>query len=108
MRVIIQTPRITVPQSLIDFTHEKVGQLAEVSNDLLEARVTLKFDNADASATKACQIVGVVRGNDLFAEKKAETYNEAVLKAVDAIKRQLVDRKEERNRRDGAAAQLSE
>ena len=94
MKIIIQTPHLTVRQSLINFVRQKVGQLADLSNSLQEARVTLKLNRAEPKDAKTCQILGVIRGNDVFAEKKADSFDEAVIKAVENIKRQLTDRKD--------------
>jgi ribosomal subunit interface protein len=98
MKIIIQTPHVNVRQSLINFVRQKVGQLADVSNSLQEARITLKLDKAESKDSKTCEILGVIRGNDVFAEKRADSFDQAVIKAVEAINRQLTDRKADRNR----------
>lgn len=94
MKIIIQTPHLNVRRSLINFVRQRVGQLADLSHNLEEARVTLKLNNADTTALKTCEILGAIRGNDVFAEKSADSFDQAVIKAVEAIKRQLTDRKE--------------
>lgn len=76
-------------QSLVNFVHQKVGQLADLSNSLQEARVTLKLDKAEPKDSKTCEILGVLRGNDGFAEKKADSFDQAVIKAVEALKDSL-------------------
>lgn len=94
MKIFIQTPHLTVRQFLINFVRQKVGALADLSNSLQEARVTLKLNRAEPKDSKTCEILGIIRGNDVFAQKKADSFDQAVIKAVEAIKRQLTDRKE--------------
>lgn len=94
MKVIVETPQVKAREELIDFVQEKVGKLEGFSDRLLEARVVLRVDQTSDRVNKVCQIRGVIPGNDLFAEKQAQSFEEAVLLAVDALKRQLVDWKE--------------
>jgi integrase/recombinase XerC len=94
MKIIIQTPHIRVRQSLLNFVRQKVEQLAGISNHLQEARVTLKLTNDEHKQNKTCEIRGIIRGNDVFAERAANSFDEAVLNAVEAIRRQLTDRKD--------------
>lgn len=81
-------------QPLLNFIHQKIERLAGISNHLQEARVTLKLNTDDRRQAKTCEIRGVIPGNDVFAEKKADSFDEAVRKAVEAVKRQLTNRKE--------------
>ncbi|MGC1241496.1 MAG: HPF/RaiA family ribosome-associated protein [Chryseosolibacter sp.] len=94
MRVIIQSPRVLAREPLLDFVRQKVGKLSEVSDLLLEARVLLKVNRSDVRENKICEIRGIIYGNDLFAEKQASTFEEATLKAIDAVKRQITDLKD--------------
>lgn len=94
MKIVIQTPHFRVRQSLLNFVQQKVERLADISNHLQEARVILKLTRDEHKQNKACEIRGIIRGNDVFAEKEANSFDEAVLKAVEAIKRQLTDRKD--------------
>jgi putative sigma-54 modulation protein len=93
MKIIVKSPHAKAGEPLLKFVHEKVGQLAQVSDRILEVRVTLKLGEGDIRENKICEIRGVISGNDLFAENEAGTFREATLKSLDAIKRQLLDLK---------------
>jgi putative sigma-54 modulation protein len=93
MKVLIQTPNVAAGKSLLDFVREKVEKLGDFSARLLEARVILKLSKSDIRENKICEIRGIISGNDLFVEKKATTFKEASMKAVDAMKRQITDLK---------------
>ena len=54
----------------------------------------MKLTNDEHKQNKTCEIRGIIRGNDVFAERAANSFDEAVLNAVEAIKRQLTDRKD--------------
>lgn len=91
MKIIIQTPRLLASESLLEFVRAKVEKLCNHSNSIQEARVILKIDNANAYKNKVCEIAGVVSGADLFAAKQEATFDEAVLQAVEALAKQLVE-----------------
>jgi len=62
---------------------------------IIESRVHLKKIKSDSPDNKICEILLSVLGNDLFASKKCSSFEEAIIKAVDAIKRQIKDNKPE-------------
>lgn len=108
MRIIIQSPRVLARETLLDFVREKVGKLEDISDRLQEARVTLKLNKSDIRENKVCEIRGVVSGTDLFAGRQAATFEEAALRAVDAIKRQMIDWKMKQGPQTGAATTPTE
>ncbi len=91
MKILIESPKIAVRESLLEFVQEKVGKLALFSDSLMEARVVLKLNKVEGKQQKVCEIRSVIPGNDLFTSKQGETFEEAVLKAVEAAKRQIKD-----------------
>lgn len=102
MRVIIQSPGVLAREPLLDFVKQKVGKLSDVSELLLEAHVLLKTNKSETRENKVCEIRGLIYGNDVFSERQASSFEEAVLKAVDAIKRQITDLKDKQIARPGA------
>ncbi len=91
MKIIIQTPNIAAGENLLAFVREKVGKLEGISDRLQEARVFLKVNKSDIRENKVCEIRGVIPGNDLFVERQATSFEEATLKAVEALRRQMTD-----------------
>jgi putative sigma-54 modulation protein len=91
MKIVIHTPKILAQESLLTFVKEKVQKLSLFTDEIQEAQITLKLRNAAEPENKTCEIRGVVSGSDLYAEKHAATFEEAALKAVDALKRQIAD-----------------
>lgn len=89
MKIIIETPNVKARQSLKDFVNEKVGKLELFSDRILEARVYLKTDKSDTRENKFCEIKLIIPGNDLFASAVSSSFEDAVQKAVEAVKHQL-------------------
>lgn len=88
MKIIIQSPDIKISNTLEEFVNQQVGKLDRLYQPIIESRVLLKTDSADDNQNKICDLQLVIPGNDLFASKRAASFEEAVSKAVDALKHQ--------------------
>jgi len=95
MKVIIQTPDFKAQKTLIDFTKEHVEKLAVFNDRIHEGRVCLKIDTSDKGENKVCEIKLVVPGNDLFASRQSNSFEDAISQTMDALKRQLERWKDE-------------
>lgn len=93
MKVLFQTQSFKPSKKLVRFTTEKVQMLERVHERIVEARVHLKKIKSATPENKVCEIRLAIPGNDLFASKKSIFFEEAVTKTVDAIRRQINDRK---------------
>jgi ribosomal subunit interface protein len=89
MKIIIQTPDFKATKHLQKFVDKHIRSLGVFYDRIAESRVCLKTDNSSKSETKVCELQVGIPGNDLFASKRAATFEEAALKAVDAVKHQL-------------------
>ena len=96
MKIIIQTLDFTATEKLNAFVEEKVGKLDALTTLIHEARVYLKLDKSDSNKNKVCEIKLAIPGNDLFASRQCESFEESVLTAVDALKHQLARVKSEK------------
>ena len=94
MKINIQSPSFHPSDKLIDFTNDKIQKLLQYSTRIIEARILLKVDKSDDRSNKFCEIRLSIPGNDLFASRQCESFEDAVLKTVDAIKQQLITWKE--------------
>ena len=94
MQITIQTPDFKADQKLLDLANEKIEKLGRFSDRIHDATVTLKLDKSETKENKICEIRMGIPGNDLFASKQCKTFEEALAKAVDAIKSQIDARKE--------------
>jgi putative sigma-54 modulation protein len=89
MKVILQSPDVKTSKHLEKFVDQQVSKLDRLYQPIIESRVCLKTDSADDNKNKICELQVVIAGNDLFASKRATTFEESVTKAIEAVKHQI-------------------
>mgnify|MGYP000144328036 CR=1 FL=1 len=99
MKINIQSLSFHASDKLTDFTLDKVNKLAQYTDRIIQAEVVLKVDKSETRDNKFCEIRLSIPGNDLFASKQQSTFEEAVLKTVEALKQQLLSWKEKKQHR---------
>jgi putative sigma-54 modulation protein len=88
MKMIIQTPDFKATRKLEKFINSHLAKLAVIDGDVIEARVCLKTDKSDTNENKVCEIKLGIPGNDLYASKQSKTFEEAVVKTINALRHQ--------------------
>lgn len=96
MNVKINAVKFKADEKLLKFVEEKVSKLDRHLPNAIEAEVTLKVETPETVMNKVADIRLVIRGNDLFASKKDNTFENAVLSAIDALKPQIEKFKDSR------------
>jgi ribosomal subunit interface protein len=96
MNITINAVKFKADEKLQSFINDKVSKLDRQSSNLLGAEVTLRIDKPETEKNKIVDIRLVVRGNDLFASKQADTFEEAVMLTIDALKTQISRNKEKK------------
>lgn len=89
MRMIIQTPHFKAREELTAFVQEKISKLETFSDRILECRVFLKVEKSNSPGNKVCELKLIIPGNDIFASSQSDTFEEAVVQAIEALKPQL-------------------
>lgn len=89
MKVILQSPDVKATKHLEQFIEQHVSKLDRLYQPIIESRVCIKTDPADDHQNKICDVQVVIAGNDIYASKRAATFEEAVSKALDAVKHQM-------------------
>lgn len=90
MKINIQSLSFHASDKLIDFVGNKINKLSQYSQKVMEAQVILKVDKSGTRNNKFCEIRLAIPGNDLFASKQCHSFEEAILKTVEALKQQLL------------------
>lgn len=98
MNIRIQALHFDATETLQAFIQKKLEKLNRFSEDIKMADVTLKVTKPEVSHNKDASIKLVVKGDELFAEKQADTFEEAIDVVIDALKRQLEKRKDTHDR----------
>lgn len=96
MKVTINAVKFRPDQKLEDFVNDKVSKLERQAAGLLGAEVTLKVDKPESENNKIAEIKVIIAGKDLFASKQANSFEEAVMLCIDALKTQISKFKEKK------------
>jgi putative sigma-54 modulation protein len=89
MNIQIHSVRFDADKKLIDFVHQKIGKLHQVSDDIVNAEVFLRLDKDQDRENKITEIKLEYPGGPLFARKQSKSFEEATDSVVDALKRQI-------------------
>jgi putative sigma-54 modulation protein len=95
MEVRIQAIHFEAAEKLVNFINKKADRLARHYPDITGVDVTLKVVKPETAKNKEAIIKVVVpQFDDAVADKIADSFEEAVDLALDALDRQLAKRKE--------------
>lgn len=94
MDIRVQSVKFDADVKLLEFVDKKVSKLEKFYDEVISAEVTLTLlpDNAN----KCVKIRLLMPGKDLFIEKNASTFEDAIVDCVDVLKEQLVKIKEKK------------
>jgi len=92
MKIQIQSVGFTAHSRLMEFVQQKVEKLRRFEDEIEVAEVFLRLENGQEER-KVAEIKLLLRGGELFASKQADSFEEAVDDALEALRRQLMKRK---------------
>ena len=94
MEINIQSVHFTASEQLETFVQKKVSKLEQYFDGILSIEVSLKVIKPESLKNKQAQIRLIVPGYDLFADKTADTFEQSIDEAVQALEKQLTKFKE--------------
>jgi putative sigma-54 modulation protein len=94
MKLNIQSIHFDADQKLLDLVQAKADKLDTYFDKIVSGDVFLRVEKSDSRDNKLVEIKLIVPGNDLFASKKAASFEEAVDEAMEALRRQVKKLKE--------------
>jgi len=90
MEIKINTVHFTADQKLTDFVNKKVSKLDTFFESIINAEVTMKVLKPETANNKVAELrVSIPTLGNLFAKKQADTFEEAIDLAIDAVHKQL-------------------
>lgn len=94
MDIRVQSVKFDADVKLLEFVDKKVGKLEKFYDGVISAEVTLSLlpDNAN----KEVKIRIAMPGKDLFIQRNADSFEDAIVDCVDVLKGQLVKIKEKK------------
>lgn len=94
MNIEIQSVHFDASVQLKDFIEKKLSKLDKFSDFIVNAEVILKVVKPEVSKNKEASVKLNIKNGELFAEKVADSFEEAILQNVDALEKQLLKVKE--------------
>ncbi|MDR1719159.1 MAG: ribosome-associated translation inhibitor RaiA [Dysgonamonadaceae bacterium] len=94
MKIRIQPIHFEASQQLEKFIQKKVSKLDKYYDGILTAEIVLKVIKPESAMNKDAAIKLAVPGQDFFATKTSDTFEESIDTVVDALQKQLVKFKE--------------
>jgi ribosomal subunit interface protein len=90
MNIQLTTVHFTADQKLVDFVNKKVPKLDTYFEGIIGAEVILKVVKPETANNKVAEVKLSIPGTDyLFAEKQADSFEEAIDLAIEAVRKQL-------------------
>ena len=97
MKIIIHTPGFKASEKLTDFVTDHVEKLSLNSDRIIEAQVVLKKTKSATDADKLCELRIEIPGNDIFASRQGDTFEDTVMETIQAARTQLKKWKDSMN-----------
>ncbi len=94
MNIKMHSIRFDADTKLLEFIDTKIKKLPTVYDDILGAEVFLRLDKDSDRENKLVEIKLDVKGQTVFAKKQCKTFEQATDLSIDALKKQLVKRKQ--------------
>ena len=94
MDVNIKAIKFDPTDKLQEFIQKKVGKLDKLCSDIRKVEVSLKVVKPETAMNKQASLTISLPGQELFAEKICDTFEEAVMETLAAIAKQLGKYKE--------------
>ena len=96
MKLRIQSVNFDASEQLNAFAEKKVNKLARFSDNILDAEVILKVVRPETAKNKEASIKLKLKTGEAFANKTADTFEEAIDLCIEAIEKQIMKMKEKK------------
>lgn len=94
MKLQMHSIHFDADHKLVDFIQKKADKLETFYDRIIDGEVFMKLDKDDKKENKIIEFKLNIPGEQLFAEKRAKSFEAATDEAVEALRRQLKKHKE--------------
>ena len=94
MNIAIQSVHFDATTQLKGFIEKKIAKLDKFSDLIVDAEVILKVVKPEVANNKEASVKLNIKNGELFANKVADTFEEAVTQSVEALEKQILKVKE--------------
>lgn len=99
MEVEVKSIKFDATDKLHEFIQKKVGKLDRYCDDIRKVEVSLKVVKPATAQNKEVSVVVLLPGDEIFVEKQADSFEEAITQSLSAIERQLDKYKEKQSQK---------
>lgn len=93
MNVQIQSVKFDADRKLIDYIEQRFEKLDRFDDSIISAEAILKLDHDQEHGNKVVVLKLSVKGDDLVAERRSRSFEDAVDECYEAIRKQIEKRK---------------
>lgn len=94
MNIKIQSVHFEAATQLKEFIEKKLSKLDKISDLIIDCEVILKVIKPEVANNKEASVKLNIKSGELFANKIADTFEEAVVLCEEALEKQLIKVKE--------------
>jgi putative sigma-54 modulation protein len=94
MNVEIQSVKFDADKKLVEFVEKKMAKLDKFAEKATSSKVIMKLDKDHEKGNKVVTITLSMPGEELVAENRCKTFEEAIDESIEALKRQIDKYKE--------------
>lgn len=96
MELRIQSVNFDASEQLKSFAEKKMNKLIRYSDDILQSEMIMKVVKPDAPNNKDVSIKLHLKNGEAFANKAANTFEEAIDLSIEALEKQIMKTKEKK------------
>lgn len=98
MELRIQSINFDATDQLKSFIEKRVKKLEKFNDGILQTEVIMKVVKPESVTNKEASVKMNLRNGEVFANKKADTFEEAIDLCAEALEKQLIKTKEKQER----------
>lgn len=98
MDINIKAIKFEATMKLQEFIQKKVSKLDRFCDNIMKVEVSLKVVKPETALNKSAGVKILLPGDELFAEKVCDSFEEAVTEALGALEKQLSKYKEKQGK----------
>ncbi len=99
MEISVKAIKFDATEKLQDFVQKKVSKLEKYCGEIRKVEVSLKVVKPSTALNKQAGITVSLPGEELYAEKTCDTFEEAIDQSLAALEKQLARYKEKQGKK---------
>lgn len=94
MNIVIQSVHFDASVQLKEFIEKKISKFDKFTDQIVDAEVILKVVKPEVANNKEASVKLNIKNGELFANKTADSFEEAVAQSIEALEKQVLKVKE--------------